>query len=133
MVAAIHFMRELLLFTFTKILVNIRNKVILSFLFCFSGAFLSAFLDALTVTAILISVGIGFYGVYHKVASGKKFTDDHDHSSDDGVHEFNQQDLEDFRSFLRSLIMHGAVGTALGGVCTVVGEPQNLLIADKVG
>ena len=27
--------------------------------------------------------------------------------------------------------MHGAVGTALGGVCTIVGEPQNLLIADK--
>jgi len=122
MVAGIHFMRELLLFTFTKILVNIRNKIILSFLFCFSGAFLSAFLDALTVTAVLISVGIGFYGVYHKVASGKKFTDDHDHSNDDGVHEFNQQDLEDFRSFLRSLIMHGAVGTALGGVCTVVLE-----------
>jgi len=112
MVAGIHFMREL---------------------FCFSGAVLSAFLDALTVTAVLISVGIGFYGVYHKVASGKKFTDDHDHSGDDGVHEFNRQDLEDFRSFLRSLIMHGAVGTALGGVCTVVGEPQNLLIADKAG
>ena len=27
--------------------------------------------------------------------------------------------------------MHGAVGTALGGVCTTVGEPQNLLIAGK--
>ena len=131
MVAGIHFMRELLLFTFTKILVNIHNKVVLSFLFCFSGAFLSAFLDALTVTAVLISVGIGFYGVYHKVASGKKFSDDHDHSKDEGIHEFNRQDLETFRSFLRSLIMHGAVGTSLGGVCTVVGEPQNLLIADK--
>ena len=29
--------------------------------------------------------------------------------------------------------MHGAVGTALGGVCTTVGEPQNLLIAGKAG
>jgi NhaB family Na+:H+ antiporter len=28
--------------------------------------------------------------------------------------------------------MHGAVGTALGGVCTLVGEPQNLLIATKM-
>lgn len=37
--------------------------------------------------------------------------------------------LEQFRAFLRSLLMHGAVGTALGGVCTLVGEPQNLLIA----
>ena len=133
MVAGIHFMRELLLFTFTKILINVKNKAILSFLFCFSAAVLSAFLDALTVTAVLISVGVGFYGVYHRVASGKKFSEDHDHSGDDGVHEYNREDLDNFRAFLRSLIMHGAVGTALGGVCTLVGEPQNLLIAEKAG
>ena len=29
--------------------------------------------------------------------------------------------------------MHGAVGTALGGVCTLVGEPQNLLIGSVMG
>lgn len=29
--------------------------------------------------------------------------------------------------------MHGVVGTALGGVCTLVGEPQNLLIGERVG
>lgn len=29
--------------------------------------------------------------------------------------------------------MHGAVGTALGGVCTLVGEPQNLLIGHEMG
>ena len=29
--------------------------------------------------------------------------------------------------------MHGVVGTALGGVCTIVGEPQNLLIANIAG
>ncbi|MCL4129805.1 UNVERIFIED_CONTAM: hypothetical protein GTU68_048920 [Idotea baltica] len=133
MVAGIHFMRELLLFTFSKILINIKNKILLSFLFCFAGAFLSAFLDALTVTAVLISVGVGFYGVYHRVASGKKFHDDHDHSGDEGVHEYKRQDLIEFRAFLRSLIMHGAVGTALGGVCTIDGEPQNLLIADIAG
>jgi len=133
MVAGIHFMRDLLLFTFSKILIKIKNKVLLSFLFCFAGAILSAFLDALTVTAVLISIGVGFYGVYHKVASGKKFSDDHDHSGDDGVHEYSREDLDNFRKFLRSLIMHGAVGTALGGVCTIVGEPQNLLIAEKAG
>ena len=133
MVAGIHFMRDLLLFTFTKILLKVNNKALLSFLFCSVAAVLSAFLDALTVTAVLISVGVGFYGVYHKIASGKKFTDDHDHSGDDGVHEFNREDLDKFRAFLRSLIMHGAVGTALGGVCTLVGEPQNLLIAEKAG
>jgi NhaB family Na+:H+ antiporter len=133
MVAGIHFMRDLLLYTFTKILIKVQNKVMLSFLFCFSGAFLSAFLDALTVTAVLISVGVGFYGVYHRVASGKKFDDDHDSSGDAGVHEYSRADLDNFRDFLRSLIMHGAVGTALGGVCTLVGEPQNLLIAEKAG
>lgn len=131
MVAGIHFMRDLLLFTFTKILMKVRNKMLLSFLFCFAGAFLSAFLDALTVTAVLISVGVGFYSVYHSVASGKTFDEDYDNSGDDGIHETNREDLENFRAFLRSLIMHGAVGTALGGVCTIVGEPQNLLIADK--
>lgn len=133
MVAGIHFMRDLLLFTFTKILIKVKNKSILSFLFCFAGAVLSAFLDALTVTAVLISVGVGFYGVYHRVASGKTFTEDHDHSGDEGVHEYRREDLDNFRSFLRSLIMHGAIGTALGGVCTLVGEPQNLLIAEKAG
>ena len=133
MVAGIHFMRDLLLFTFTKILVKINNKKLISLLFCFSAAILSAFLDALTVTAVLISVGVGFYGVYHRVASGKKFDDDHDDSGDDGVHEYNREHLKQFRAFLRSLIMHGAVGTALGGVCTLVGEPQNLLIGEKAG
>ena len=133
MVAGIHFMRDLLLYTFTKLLIKVRNKVVLSFLFSISGAVLSAFLDALTVTAVLISVGVGFYGVYHRVASGKTFNDEHDHSGDDELHDYRREHLDKFRAFLRSLIMHGAVGTALGGVCTLVGEPQNLLIAEKAG
>ena len=95
--------------------------------------FLSAFLDALTVTAVLISISIGFYSVYHKVASGKHFSHDHDHDRDDELAESHREDLEQFRGFLRSLLMHGAVGTALGGVCTLVGEPQNLLIANVAG
>ncbi|MFL0798477.1 MAG: sodium/proton antiporter NhaB [Cellvibrionaceae bacterium] len=135
MVAGIYFMKDLLLFVFTKILIRVRNKILLSLLFSFVAAVLSAFLDALTVTAVLISVGVGFYAVYHKVASGKKIhiEDDHDHSDDSVIHEYNRSDLDQFRAFLRSLIMHGAVGTALGGVCTQVGEPQNLLIAEKLG
>lgn len=135
MVAGIYFMRDLLLFTFTKILLGVKSKGILSLLFCIAGALLSAFLDALTVTAVLISVAIGFYSVYHKVASGKEIhhEHDHDHSNDNTVLEFHREDLDGFRSFLRSLIMHGAVGTALGGVTTLVGEPQNLLIAEKAG
>jgi len=130
MVAGIYFMKELLLFVFTRILLNVRSKIALSLLFSLVAAFLSAFLDALTVTAVLISVGVGFYSVYHKVASGKNIAHlEHDHSLDDGIHDLHREDLENFRAFLRSLLMHGAVGTALGGVCTLVGEPQNLLIA----
>lgn len=134
MVAGIYFMRDMLLFTFTKILLNVRSKTTLSFLFCFSGAFLSAFLDALTVTAVLITVAVGFYSVYHRVASGKASTDaSHNHLDNSTVIQSNSKNLEQFKAFLRSLIMHGAVGTALGGVTTVVGEPQNLLIAEKAG
>ncbi|MCK9247227.1 MAG: hypothetical protein M0P11_09810, partial [Anaerolineaceae bacterium] len=72
MVAGIYFMRGLLLFTFTRLLVRVHSKIVLSLMFTLMGAVLSAFLDALTVTAVLISVGVGFYAVYHKVASGKK-------------------------------------------------------------
>jgi NhaB family Na+:H+ antiporter len=134
MVAGIYFMRDMLLYTFTKILLGVRSKTTLSFLFCFSGAVLSAFLDALTVTAVLITVAVGFFSVYHRVASGKQFDDaQHNHSDDNLVQTENSETLEQFRQFLRSLIMHGAVGTALGGVTTLVGEPQNLLIAEKAG
>ena len=133
MVAGIYFLREMLLYTFTKILLGIRSKILLSFMFSLTAAFLSAFLDALTVTAVIISVAIGFYGVYHTVASGKKFHHSHDHGTDDEVIELHREDLELFRAFLRNLMMHGAVGTALGGVTTLVGEPQNLLIAKVMG
>lgn len=133
MVAGIYFMKDLLLFLFTKILLGVRSKILISLLFSITAAVLSAFLDALTVTAVLISVGVGFYSVYHKVASGKQHASSHQHNDDGDVVEYHREDLDQFRAFLRSLLMHGAVGTALGGVCTLVGEPQNLLIAEKAG
>lgn len=134
MVAGIYFMKSLLLVTFTNILVKVRSKYALALLFCLTSAFLSAFLDALTVTAVVISVGVGFYTVYHRVASGKSFHDDqHSHVQDANVLDGNKEDLETFRKFLRGLLMHAAIGTALGGVTTMVGEPQNLLIAKVAG
>ena len=133
MVAGIYFMQGMLLFIFNKLLVKIRSKVIISLVFSFTAAILSAFLDALTVTAVLISVSVGFYSVYHKVASGQSANNAHNHNSDDNILPVNQTDLAEFRSFLRSLLMHGAIGTALGGVATLVGEPQNLLIAKVAG
>lgn len=132
MVAGIYFMKQLLLFIFTKLLLSIQSKIKLSLAFCLSAAFLSAFLDALTVIAVIISVCIGFYGVYHKVASGMKFDDSTDITNDEKIVS-SRKTLEDFRAFLRSLMMHAGVGTALGGVMTMVGEPQNLIIAEQAG
>jgi NhaB family Na+:H+ antiporter len=134
MVAGIYFMQSMLLFVFTKLLINVRSKLVLSLLFSLSAALLSAFLDALTVTAVLISVGLGFYSVYHKVVSGHKpDKQSHDFSTDMNLSENHREELVKFRAFLQSIVMHGVVGTALGGVCTTVGEPQNLLIAGAAG
>lgn len=133
MVAGIHFMKELLLFLFSRILLGVRSKAVLSLLFCVLSAFLSAFLDALTVTAVIISAAVGFYAVYHRVASGANPREESALDSDHEVEQLHREDLEQFRAFLRSLLMHGAVGTALGGVCTLVGEPQNLLIGHEMG
>jgi NhaB family Na+:H+ antiporter len=130
MVAGIFFLKQLLLFVFMNALLAVRSKRLLSLLFCALAAFLSAFLDALTVTAVVITSAAGFFGVYHRAASGKQYHhSDHDASNDGEVRELHREELEQFRSFLRSLVMHAAVGTALGGVMTLVGEPQNLLIA----
>lgn len=76
--------------------------------------------------AVVISVAVGFYGIYHRVASSRPGEDLQD---DSHVEAHNREVLEQFRAFLRSLMMHAGVGTALGGVMTMVGEPQNLIIA----
>ncbi|QXX83942.1 sodium/proton antiporter NhaB [Providencia sp. R33] len=131
MVAGIYFMKQLLLFVFTKLLINVRSKRILSLAFCLASAFLSAFLDALTVIAVVISVSIGFYSIYHQYASNQH--SDIDLQNDGFIDSCEKkQTLEQFRAFLRSLMMHAGIGTALGGVMTMVGEPQNLIIAKHV-
>lgn len=127
MVAGIYFLRELLTFIFSKLFLKVRSKAALSLLFAASAAMMSAFLDALTVMAVVITVFMGLYSVYHRVISGRESRHADDHAS-----QTNRDHLQ-FRAFLRSLVMHAAVGTALGGVCTLVGEPQNLLIAKVIG
>ncbi len=99
MVAGIYFMKQLLLFIFTKILIGIKSKTALSVAFCFTAAFLSAFLDALTVIAVVISVAVGFYAIYHRVASGQGGSQTHDHTCDSDVDELTREDLEDYRAF----------------------------------
>ncbi|HAB6916901.1 TPA_asm: Na(+)/H(+) antiporter NhaB [Salmonella enterica subsp. enterica serovar Typhi str. CT18] len=129
MVAGIYFMKQLLLFIFTRLLLSIRSKMVLSLAFCVAAAFLSAFLDALTVVAVVISVAVGFYGIYHRVASSRG--EENDMLDDSHIDPHYKTVLEQFRGFLRSLMMHAGVGTALGGVMTMVGEPQNLMIIAK--
>lgn len=133
MVAGIFFMRDLLLVVFTKLVVGIRSKLLLSLTFTGAAAVLSAFLDALTVAAVVIAVATGFYTLYHRYASGVGQEEAHDHEDDSRVADAHRADLEGFRAFLRSLLMHAMVGTALGGLATLVGEPQNLLIGETVG
>ncbi len=82
--------------------------------------------------AVVISVAVGFYGIYHRASppARRMITI----SSTIATSDQHYRDvLEQFRGFLRSLMMHAGVGTALGGVMTMVGEPQNLIIAKAAG
>ena len=69
MVAAIYFLRDMLVYTFTKLLLRVRSRTMLAFWFVIVGALLSAFLDALTVLAVIITVAGGFFAVYHRAAN----------------------------------------------------------------
>lgn len=131
MIAGIFFLKEMLVFCFTKLLLKVRSNLWLAFLFCLVPAVLAAFLDALTVLAVVITVAMGFYEVYHKVASGKTHHDAHDSSADEHVGELHRSDLDAFRAVLRGLLMHAGAGTVLGGVMTPVGQPQNVLVAEQ--
>lgn len=133
LVAGVYFLQDMLLFIFTRLLLRVRSKTLLAFLFCFSAAALSAFLDALTVMAVIVTVASGFYAVYHRLATGRREEDEHDIADDTRVSPSHAKELEALRAFLCSLVMHAAVGTMLGGVCTLVGEPQNLLIGERAG
>ena len=133
MVAGIHFMKDLLRLVFTRLLVRVRSKMYLSLLFLLLGAVLSAFLDALTVAAVMITVAYGFYDLYHRHVSARRPDQGRDARADAAMEAEQGADLGQFRGFLRNLMMHGAVGTALGGVMTLVGEPQNLLIGHELG
>ncbi|HEY7379047.1 MAG TPA: sodium/proton antiporter NhaB [Steroidobacteraceae bacterium] len=133
MLAGVYFLKDLLLAIFMRLLLAIRSKALLALTFCAAAAVLSAFLDALTVLAVVIAVGYGCYGVYHRVACRRAEEDQHEIADDSRVAAGFKDDLDTFRAFLRSLMMHAAVGTALGGVSTLVGEPQNLLVAQRAG
>lgn len=130
MVAGIYFMKDFLAYTFTKILFSTRSKLLLSLMFLIAGAVLSAWLDALTVIAVIITVSVAFYQIYNSAGYEERVPGVEDETEREKT---GREDLEQFRGFLRNLLMHAAVGTALGGVSTLVGEPQNLLIGTVMG
>lgn len=134
MVAGIYFMKEFLVWLFRKILFSTKSKIILSLMFCFMGAFLSAWLDALTVVAVMIAACTSFYEIYNDVSYKERVPELaylYD-KEDKEIKQKGKEDLEEFKGFLRNLLMHGAIGTALGGASTIVGEPQNLLIGQSM-
>ena len=133
MVSAIAFMEELLVYVFSRLLTAVRSSTALALGRCLAGALLSAFLDALTVVAVVMTVVLGFYRVYFTVAAGLERVDDAHLGHDAHLPAERQAELAQLRAALRGLVMHAAVGTALGGVCTLVGEPQNLLIGHALG
>ena len=98
-------------------------------IFCASAAFLSAFLDPLTVIVIVTSIAHGFRDTYH----GFIIQAAHDPGIDSKADNARLKELKQFRAFPCNLLMHAAIGTAPGGVLTIVGEPQNLLIAEEMG
>ncbi|MES1915862.1 MAG: hypothetical protein MHM6MM_007753 [Cercozoa sp. M6MM] len=129
MVAATHFLKPMLLWVFSKVLLGIRTKWLAALTFCFASAILSAFLDALTVTAVLITVAVGFYRIYAAAEHLQLDETRHPDQLDAAQAEQLRADREEFKGFLCDLMMHGVMGTALGGCLTKVGEPQNLIVA----
>lgn len=132
MVAGVHFLRDMLYRMISHILLGVRSRLAMNLVTIVVVAITSAFLDALTILAVLIAVSLGFYEVYHRVVSSRSYHDDPE-VTDEHVHDQHRHDLEQFRAVLRSLLMHGAIGTAIGGVCTLVGEPENIVIGTEAG
>lgn len=125
MVSGVHFLRDFLFMVLTRVLLGLRSRVAQATLTISAVAALSAFLDALTILAVLLTVSIGFYDVYHRVTSII-----HGRTGEPEAAEIHDRvELEGFRAYLRGMLMHAAVGTAIGGVCTLVGEPENIVVA----
>lgn len=128
MVPAIHFFKDLLEASFTAILVKIKKKVNLAFAFYAFGAVSSAFFDALTVAAMVLTALGGMYLTYESVRHAAEMK-----AAGDIEDIEVRKKLDDFRAFLRQLLMVLLVGTMTGGLSTLVGEPQNYQVGQMWG
>lgn len=132
MVAGVHMLRDLLFLLVNHLLLHIRSRLGLNLVVLAAVSALSAFLDALTIVAILVAVAGACYEVYDRAVSRMGYHADPT-PDDEYVDTLPRAELEAFRAMLRGVLMHGAVGTAIGGVCTLVGEPENLVIGTVAG
>ncbi|TRZ98088.1 MAG: sodium/proton antiporter [Rhodocyclaceae bacterium] len=132
MVAGVNFLRQAMFRAVNHVLLNIHSRIALNFTALVVVSIFSSFFDALTILAVLVAVITGFYEAYHRVVSTTGYHDGPD-PLDHRVDEIHRQDLDTFRAFLRGLMMHGAIGTAIGGVCTLVGEPENIIVGTEMG
>jgi NhaB family Na+:H+ antiporter len=130
MLAGIYFIKDLLLYAFTRLLLGVRSQLALSLLMFLMAGLLAAFLNVITVIAAIVTMALGFYQVYHKVASGKPAEHEHNPAQDTDVQELHRSDLDAFRGFLRGMVMNATIGAVVGGAFTPVGQPQNVLIAE---
>ena len=112
-IVSIYFMKDFLLFIFTKLVINAKNKRTLSLLFVFSAAFYR-FFRCINCHGGIDCCGCRFYHVYKNVAEKDGFPK-------------TQLILQYLRVFLGSSYAwcrwHGFRRFQ------IVGEPQNLLIA----
>jgi Na+:H+ antiporter, NhaB family len=132
-VTAVHFFKGFLSRLFIKTILVIRSDILLSQFFLILGTVLSALLDALTVMAVVIAVLSTLFAAYHRYESAKGQEDDHDLTNDMHVKEHRREALATFRAVLCKLVMYAAIGSMLGGISTLIGEPQNLLIGEVMG
>jgi NhaB family Na+:H+ antiporter len=128
MVAGVYYVKDVFFIVFTKTFVSIRKKYVLSFMFFLISAIVSAFLDALTLMAVIIAACSNFYAIYHRHQVASRLFE----GGEEKIR-MTEQELEEFCGFLRNLVMHGAVGTVMGGAMTLVGEPQNMMIGTLAG
>lgn len=132
MVAGVHFLRDMLFRLIGHLLLSIRSPLALNMLVMVLVSVTSAFLDALTILAVLVAIAVAFYEVYHRAVSS---LEGHEGAAggEPSIQEQLRRDLDQFRGLLRGLLMHGAIATAIGGVCTLVGEPENIVIGTAAG
>lgn len=125
-VTAVTLLKEFLTHIFLRALLALPGEILVGFFYLLSAAVFSGILDALTVTAVVIAVLLSAYEIYHVYES--KNPVNHDLTNDVEIDHHRKELLENLRAYLRKIAMLAAIGTMLGGITTLVGEPQNLLI-----